>query len=294
MVLTVLLGVGALVTSGCAQRSTSLDADTGTTASSSSESGQDLDESESSTSTSTSASTTDTDTGESETETDTGDDTHGFVPMTDAYGEWCMCDPWSQDCPEGEKCIPYAQWGEFWDCTQCLPIVGDRAVGEPCSYDGLPGNPDNCDADGFCFTAGSEGTCLAFCDGTIDDYQCDPGTTCIIMGDGSVTLCMPECNPLVQDCGEGSGCFWLETGFACMYIGGGVQTGQPCGALNVCEPGNFCAPDQGECGGESCCVAFCDLNNPVCTTMGTECVPFFELDMVPDGYDDVGACLSLP
>jgi hypothetical protein len=273
------LGAVVMVVIGCADRNTSPDgADTSPTASSSSDSGEE----------------TDTDASEASTSTDTGDETGFFVPMTEFGSESCYCDPFQQDCAEDEKCVPFSAFGDTWDCVKCVPILGEQPVGESCSYDGLVQSTDDCDAESFCLTPEAEGTCLAFCDGSADNPICADGTTCIIMNQGSITLCMPACSPLLQDCDDGLGCFWLDTGFACMYTAAQVPTGGPCQELNDCAPGNLCAFELPDCAGEPCCVAFCDLDAPACPIMGSECVPFFEVDMAPDGFDDVGVCLSPP
>jgi hypothetical protein len=290
--LAVLGVIASVVTTGCADRTTLPVADAGTssTSSSSSDSGQDLDEGESGSSTSTSENgTTDTST------TDTGsEDTLGFVPMTNEFGEHCQCDTFAQDCPEGEKCVPYSSGGDTWDCVKCVPIVGDQATGEPCSYGGLIESTDDCDAESFCFTEEAEGICRAFCTGTYDNPTCDPGTACLITNHGDITLCVPTCDPLVQDCDEGFACYWANWGFVCLSSEqGNIPTGEPCAELNDCAPGNLCASSEVlACDGESCCAAYCDLNNPVCTTMGTECVAFFENDMAPAGLEHMGICLT--
>lgn len=140
------------------------------------------------------------------------------------------------------------------------------------------------------------GTCTGFCTGTADDPICDPGSSCIIINDGSVTLCLADCDPLLQDCGPGLGCFWALSAFTCVFTAADIPTGEPCGYVNDCAPGNYCAdaatlPD---CNGSACCAPFCDLGDPICPLLGTECVPFFEVDMAPPGYEAVGICLLPP
>ena len=33
------------------------------------------------------------------------------------------CDLWGQDCPDGEKCMPWASNGGTWNATRCSPVV---------------------------------------------------------------------------------------------------------------------------------------------------------------------------
>ena len=49
-----------------------------------------------------------------------------------------------------------------------------------------------------------------------------------------------------------------------------------------------------DCDGPSCCTAFCDLmlGDAQCAALeGTVCVPFFEENMAPPGYENVGVCV---
>ncbi len=73
---------------------------------------------------------TDSGTTESETQAETDSDSSEqgiFVPPEDMTTEGC--DPWQQDCPEGNKCVSYQ--GEY----KCVPVLGDQAPGEPCVSD---------------------------------------------------------------------------------------------------------------------------------------------------------------
>src|SRR5690606_8641673 len=77
------------------------------------------------------------------------------------------CDPFVQDCPEGEKCSPTAEESAGWYYeTVCNPIPRDpKKVGEPCSveestYSGI----DDCEEGAMCWRVDSEtltGTCIA-------------------------------------------------------------------------------------------------------------------------------------
>ncbi len=71
------------------------------------------------------------------TTTGNADDGTGspFLVSPDGGGSVIACDLWSQDCPPGEKCMPWANdGGNTWNATRCTPIDDDpRSVGEPCT-----------------------------------------------------------------------------------------------------------------------------------------------------------------
>jgi hypothetical protein len=211
------------------------------------------------------------------------------------------CDMFGQDCPDGEKCVPYAtDGGNVWDSFKCVPVQGDQATGEPCTYDGPVESTDDCDATAWCLDSDSdgEGLCHAFCGGTPDEPECLPDSGCAVSGGGTITICMPQCHPLEQDCPEGEGCYWFPFGaFLCGITLDDIPTGEPCGYADDCQPGNFCAyatvlPD---CDGESCCTNFCDLwlgNSQCAAVPGTECVSFFERGVgFGYPYENLGVCV---
>lgn len=233
---------------------------------------------------------------EEDTSTDGGGSTSssGFIPETD-MAIASSCDPWAQDCMEGEKCVAYASAGGTWDANKCVPVTGDGTVGEPCMYAGAVESTDDCDANSWCWDVNEEGVgvCTPFCTGSADSPVCEPGSSCSIANNGSINLCLTSCDPLLQDCGEGQACFYDGNGFVCANATQDIPTGEPCGFINDCAAGNIClAPESfPSCAGASCCGAFCDLSNPVCSLAGTECTAFYEEGMAPPGYEDVGVCV---
>jgi hypothetical protein len=108
-----------------------------------------------------------------------------FIESTDTPG--CECDPFAQDCPEGEKCVPYASTGETFNANKCVPVTGTAEPGDACTHDGDVVATDDCDAQSVCWN----GTCAPFCDGTADDPVCSEGSWCLIGYEGSVNLCLP-------------------------------------------------------------------------------------------------------
>lgn len=228
----------------------------------------------------------------------TGLDEDGFVPTTDIPNV-SECDPFAQDCPEDEKCVPYANdGGNVWNANKCVPVTGSGAIGDTCIWGGIVEATDDCGPESICWDAmdvdGQDvGVCTEYCGGTADAPICPPSTSCIIINEGSINICIVNCDPLLQDCGAGLACFWANTAFSCIFTAGDIPTGEPCGYINDCAAGNFCtdAAALPACAGSACCSPYCDLTDPVCSVAGTECSSFFEEGMAPPGYEDVGLCI---
>ncbi|KIG18460.1 hypothetical protein DB30_00745 [Enhygromyxa salina] len=250
-----------------------------------------------------SSSTTADATSTSETQapsTEDGTETSGFVPPNDdSMIE--PCDTFAQDCPDGEKCVPYSPHGSGWDAHKCVPIMGDQAPGEPCISHGIVEATDDCDGTSFCWDVQDVdgqpvGTCAAFCTGSPDDPQCPPGSSCLISGDSTISLCIFGCDPTLQDCDVGQACYWTNNGFNCMFTTDDAPAGQPCNFVNDCAAGLGCTSADAlpACEAGACCTPFCDidLGDAQCDAVpGTSCVPFFEADPIP-GLEHVGVCIS--
>ncbi|MFV8752835.1 hypothetical protein ACNOYE_20005 [Nannocystaceae bacterium ST9] len=235
--------------------------------------------------------------GEDTSTTGLGTSTSGdgdFIIPDDSLLDQCMCDTYQQDCPQGEKCVPFSAYGEVWDCVKCVPVLGDQGVGEVCSSDGIVAGTDDCDASSWCYTLEGEGTCHAFCSGSIDDPECPPGSLCFTSNRGVVNVCLPNCDPLVQNCDDGLACRWDGSNFSCLPIVQNIPAGEPCDGDDQCGLGSQCvdAPVLSECAGGACCSPFCDLTaaEPQCEAApGTICeVYFFDL---PLGFEHVGLCV---
>jgi hypothetical protein len=113
--------------------------------------------------------------------------------------------------------------------------------------------------------------------------------------DGSDPECGVACDPLIQDCSEGHGCYAFEDAFACLGTLGG-SFGDTCDQPNACDAGLVCvaAARVPDCGGAQCCTSFCDLSNPAtCTAPGQSCVAWFDPGPAPAGLENVGIC-ALP
>jgi len=261
---------------------------------------------------------TDTTTDEGDTTSDgwtTGDDGCAFYGACPDVGDIPLeCDVWAQDCPEGEKCMPWANdGGDSWNATKCTPLDPDpKQPGETCTVEGSGvSGVDDCELGAMCWDVDPEtleGVCVGLCTGSpIAPICSDPETQCSIYNDALLPLCLAACDPLVQDCPDGDLCIPASgpDGFICILDASGDegQYGDPCEKVNVCDPGLFCAnaesvPDCVSMVG--CCTEFCDLTAPdplaYCSGVadGIECVPWYEPGQAPQGYDHVGACTLPP
>jgi hypothetical protein len=139
--------------------------------------------------------------------------------------------------------------------------------------------------------------CAAICEGSRADLQCPDGTACAFMWDANFLLCVPICDPLMPECGEGFGCVaTLRGDFVCFpaLVGEPALVDEPCIAEGEqpCADGLVCIDAVmigPACEGQSgCCRPACDLDAPACAQDET-CVAYLE-DRVPLEHADVGWC----
>ncbi|MEM7154763.1 MAG: ribulose phosphate epimerase [Myxococcota bacterium] len=232
----------------------------------------------------------------------------GFLQMPDGGGPEVECDVWEQDCPDGEKCMPWANdGGSAWNATRCSPVADNPGqVGDTCMVEGSGvAGIDDCDVGSMCYYVDGEtniGTCVSFCEGSPETPICEPGFLCSISNNGVLILCRATCDPLLQDCQDGAACLGAagSDGFVCIVDASGEMgaPGDPCEFLNACDPGLFCAnadavPDCQGSGG--CCSEFCDVTEPDpdagCSLPGQMCDTWFEEGASPPGLEHVGACI---
>ncbi|MBC8072171.1 MAG: ribulose phosphate epimerase [Deltaproteobacteria bacterium] len=237
-------------------------------------------------------------------EEESGNDSIMFIAEPDGGSISNECDIWAQDCPDGEKCMPWANdGGGSWNATRCSPLDANPGQpGDSCTVEGSGvSGIDNCDIAAMCWNTDAEniGTCVGFCEGSEANPVCpNPGTGCSITNEGTLILCLPFCDPLLQDCSDTEACYPEPNGFFCSPDASGEMGafGDPCEFLNVCDAGLFCA-DAGvvpDCAGSTgCCSEYCDISdpNPVCMGAGQECTPFYEENQAPPGYENVGVCV---
>lgn len=209
------------------------------------------------------------------------------------------CNPWQEDCPEGEKCVPFATPGSpTWDAVKCVPIADDpQPPGAACHVTGSPTSGlDNCQKHSLCWDADPDlaGTCVAMCVGDALDHFClDKANLCMIANGGALSVCVPRCNPLLADCLEGQVCVPTDTFFVCVpdASGSGGQLFAPCAAGNTCDPGLVCTSGEhsSQCQGDAadCCLPFCDLGEPADCPPGHACTKWFPDDSPPM---DLGLC----
>jgi hypothetical protein len=213
----------------------------------------------------------------------------------------------AQDCPVGEKCTPYADDGGLsWNNLKCVPVMEDPAQpGEPCFVDGngVTGI-DSCDKGAMCWytDAENQGYCVALCTGTPDMPICMSQLSCFISGEGVLILCLPDCDPLIQNCPmDDDLCIPGDQYFICEVDASGDegQVHDPCMFANACDKGLYCVDSSSaaECDAQvmGCCQPFCDLEVPEpdmqCAGAGQQCVAWYEEGTAPPGFEFVGICM---
>jgi len=223
------------------------------------------------------------------------------------------CSLFEQDCPNDESCQPWSDAPDLVpDDIRCCPNLGGGSLGlhgEPCQVEDYFGScVDDCSPGHMCFDIDNDGTgiCQKFCGGTPSNPVCEIDESCFIYFAG-VPFCFNKCDPLVQDCVDGEGCYPDEeapggTGFSCLPTVGAGKLGDPCWLLSNCEPGLLCIspdaiPDCPDFAG--CCSAICDTSQPdTCDDIvpGTECVNWYYAGQTPPSaaLQDVGACIIAP
>jgi hypothetical protein len=132
------------------------------------------------------------------------------------------------------------------------------------------------------------------------DPVCDePGWACGVFNQGVVPLCLPTCDPLVQDCPEGDACYVMYDLLLCMPDHSGPDAGaygDPCEFINVCDPGLLCIETDVVPGCQSpvgCCSPLCDTTQPnTCPGMadGEQCLPIWDPGDGPPEWAHVGVC----
>jgi hypothetical protein len=220
------------------------------------------------------------------------------------------CDVFAQDCPEGEKCMPWANdGGPSWNATRCSPVAENPGQpDEPCTVEGSgTSGIDSCDVGVMCWHVDprtNEGTCVAMCIGNAGDPQCAaPEEACVSGAEGLIALCYDTCHPLDPMCPAGSACQPAPVGqpvLVCVPTSGkDVPHGEPCDFVTSCAEGLTCLDSSlfPACAGVSCCAEFCDLTAGVpCpdADQGVECVPWYEDGEAPSGHENLGVCVLPP
>ncbi|MBL4687181.1 MAG: hypothetical protein JKY37_21470 [Nannocystaceae bacterium] len=133
------------------------------------------------------------------------------------------------------------------------------------------------------------------CSGDADDPVCSAGASCTITGDGVLNLCLPTCNPWLDDCGEGQVCVPNSADFWCVpELADPTGIGEACSVINECVSGSTCVNDV-DCEFGSCCSPYCDLADPDPNAPCAEdqvCIAWFDPpDQAPPGLQSLGVCV---
>lgn len=221
--------------------------------------------------------------------------TGGFIEPSDLPAP--ECDIWTQDCPAGQKCMPYSPDGTpTWTAEGCFPVVADPvALDEPCTFEvSLVSGLDDCDVGAMCWDGDGDEQyhCAPLCTGTPDALTCPPNHYCASFSE-HLTVCeQPTCDPLQQDCPDPEElCVpniyaWEDW---CLPDDSELdgQLHAPCASETDCDKGLACVWTQFagvECVGDSgCCEPFCEIGVDTCPGVGQQCAPWFEIT-------DVGVC----
>ena len=213
----------------------------------------------------------------------------------DCEDPYLECDVWTQDCPDGEKCVAWEK--KAWSGTHCSAVdPNPKAVGEPCTVQKRGITLDDCDEGAVCWN----GVCVAQCTGTADTPICPPGDACAGTSVPELQICLHGCDPLLQDCAVmGEACYPSNGTFVCaidVSDGSGAQ-GDPCNFANACEAGLACVSFNG-C--DACCSGFCQLDvdyvtedppSPKCPDPAMACYAWYLPGEAPPGRERVGVCL---
>ncbi|MEZ4383301.1 MAG: hypothetical protein R3A79_18375 [Nannocystaceae bacterium] len=235
-------------------------------------------------------------------------ETSGMI--SDMAGEGALCSLILQDCPENQKCVAYnADGGILPDGVKCVDEhPNPDGVGEPCMNLGNFGSgEDTCVKGAMCFDLDNDGagSCVAHCSGIPEDPQCPSEETCVTFFDPPVPLCFASCDPFLQDCPEGEGCYMDapnigSEGFVCMPTvlapNENGDYGDLCYNQAGCAPGFSCIWPENvpNCKYEYCCSPWCDLevNPELCTDLHPtmECVPWYNEGEAQPGLENLGIC----
>ena len=129
---------------------------------------------------------------------DDGDPTgaSGFISDPDGNSVSIECSVWDQDCPIGEKCMPWSNDGtDDWNATRCSPVAPmPGGLYDPCTVEGSPWSGiDDCRIQSMCWDVHEgEGYCIPFCEGSENAPICPPSTWCWIGNEGTTILCLPD------------------------------------------------------------------------------------------------------
>jgi hypothetical protein len=183
--------------------------------------------------------------GGAELQTDAGPDINGDL----------ACDPVLQNgCGDGLRCTLIVSDPDAGPGRPGCFAQGSLDVGQDCVSPTVSGAADDCRAGSYCYV----GKCHEMCN--VGGAGCSDGT-CIGFANLEFDLCLPNCDPLAQDCpdtpgGSPQGCYLTTTGSVCAAIfgGDGVAPSGSCSFVNDCERGAGCFG-----GTPGVCHKYCDI-----------------------------------
>jgi hypothetical protein len=148
-------------------------------------------------------------------------------------------------------------------------------------------------ADGRLGDGETDVDCGGVCAPCTNGFACAQNDDCEA-GICQNSVCGASCDPLLQDCADGEGCYPGHENYFCAtdVSGVGGVPGDPCDAPGDCNPGALCVPQARvpDCGGRQCCTFYCDLSDPDAdaTCTGTSSCVADELAAAPN----IGICLD--
>lgn len=186
------------------------------------------------------------------------------------------------------KCAAWADdGGSAWNALKCVPLQRNPGVpGDPCTAVGMgKSGEDSCDVGVMCWDLNGEGqgTCVALCTSSAEAPSCAGECQhCVLANQAVLNLCLPECDPLGDDCMHDDHCIPDSGefgGFVCVLDSSSTQgLFGPCEFVNACDKGLFCGDpaDASECDARAtgCCLPFCDPNGDACPGVGQACLPW--------------------
>ncbi|MFO7562076.1 MAG: hypothetical protein R6X02_05490 [Enhygromyxa sp.] len=190
------------------------------------------------------------------------------------------CNPWLEECPDGEQCVPHggALATEWWTLARCAAEQSAK-LGEPCSrLEGVFDGIDTCEAGAVCWDVDPDtelGTCIPLCTGAPHAPLCPEGSQCVLADPMWAGFCLPACDPFADNCTPGYTCTLVGDALACMPVASETaELGGTCEHPNDCGSGLACvgADRLPGCAGERCCAIYCDLDAPECSP-GELCNP---------------------
>ncbi len=202
------------------------------------------------------------------------------------------------ECPDGHKCTFDGDLTQ----THCVEIVPEpKGLYEPCTSMGdWVSGLDDCGLGMLCWDVNErgQGKCIGLCDGTWEGCVCaDPKAQQHWCQECATGLCLPGCDPLLQDCPGADLCIPNGDTFTCVLDASGDegQVNDPCEFANVCDKGLTCAVPtitsiacDPQAGG--CCTPFCEFPDGACPNPDQACVQWFDPDMSSEDDLDIGVC----